>query len=192
MAKRSLRSLPTPHTPSSCASDRGIQPEKVRVPSTVALDDVDSKSTLISPALVVHGRIPGLDSDGCESIADEATALCRISQLFAGATIIISSNLEVMLVSAADGVRTGLLIFTTALSPDGVFVIMIVARVPTSEMDTAPARRMTQLQRRALDQPRNTATMTRARHGTVHADVLRGLIFALSLTLLAPGVRIAV
>lgn len=81
---------------SLCLGERDIQPEKLTVSSTVTLDEVDGKPTVVSSALVVHGRVAGLDPDGFESVVDEAAALCPISRLFAGATIIISSDLEPM------------------------------------------------------------------------------------------------
>lgn len=79
-----------------CLGDRGIQPERLAVSSTVTLDEVDGKPSIVSSALVVHGRVPELDPDGFQSAVDEAAALCPISRLFAGATISLSSNLESM------------------------------------------------------------------------------------------------
>lgn len=69
--------------------------------------------------------------------------------------------------------------------------VVAVALAATLGMGMVQARRMTQLRLRALDQPRDTALATRVRRGAVRAGVLRGLIGALSLTLLALGVRIA-
>jgi len=69
--------------------------------------------------------------------------------------------------------------------------VVAVALAATLGMGMVQARRMTQLRRRALEQPRDTALATRVRRGAVRAEVLRGLIGVLSLTLLALGVRIA-
>jgi osmotically inducible protein OsmC len=79
---------------SLCLGGRDLQPEKLTVSSTVTLDDVDGRPTIVSSALVVHGRVPGLDIDGFQTAVDEAAALCPISRLFAGATIMVSSDLD--------------------------------------------------------------------------------------------------
>jgi lipoyl-dependent peroxiredoxin len=81
---------------SLCLGERDIRAEKLTVSSTVTLDDVDGRPTIVSSALVVHGRVPGLDADGFQTAVDAAAALCPISRLFAGATIIVSSDLEPM------------------------------------------------------------------------------------------------
>jgi lipoyl-dependent peroxiredoxin len=79
-----------------CLGERDIQPERLAVSSTVTLDGVDGKPTVVSSTLVVHGKVPGLDPEGFRSAVDEAAALCPISRLFAGATISVTSDLEPM------------------------------------------------------------------------------------------------
>jgi osmotically inducible protein OsmC len=79
-----------------CLGERDVQPERLTVSSTVTLDEVDGRPTIVSSALVVHGRVPGLDADGFQAAVDAAAALCPISRLFAGATIMVSSDLEPM------------------------------------------------------------------------------------------------
>jgi osmotically inducible protein OsmC len=79
-----------------CLGERDIQPERLAVSSTVTLDEVDGKPTVVSSALVVHGRVPGLDPDGFQKAVDDAAALCPISRLFAGAAISVSADLEPM------------------------------------------------------------------------------------------------
>jgi osmotically inducible protein OsmC len=79
-----------------CLGERDLQPEKLTVSSTVTLDEVEGRPTVVSSALVVHGRVPDLNADGFQEAVDEAAALCPISRLFAGATIVVSSNLEPM------------------------------------------------------------------------------------------------
>jgi osmotically inducible protein OsmC len=79
-----------------CLGKRDLQPERLTVSSTVTLDAVDGKPTVVSSALVVRGRMAGLDPDGFTSVVDEAAELCPISRLFAGATITIDSDLEPM------------------------------------------------------------------------------------------------
>jgi osmotically inducible protein OsmC len=79
-----------------CLGERDVQPEELTVSSTVILDEVNGRPTIVSSALVVHGRVPGLDADGLQTAVDEAAALCPISRLLAGATIMVSSDLEPM------------------------------------------------------------------------------------------------
>jgi uncharacterized membrane protein len=69
--------------------------------------------------------------------------------------------------------------------------VVAVVLAATLWVGMAQARRMTRLRRRALDQPGDTALATRVLRGALRAQVLRGLIGALSLSLLALGVRIA-
>lgn len=75
---------------------RDVQPEELTVSSTVTLDEVDGLPTIVSSALVIHCRVPGLDAAGLQTAVDEAAALCPISRLFAGATLTVSSDLEPM------------------------------------------------------------------------------------------------
>lgn len=79
-----------------CLGERDLQPQKLTVSATVTLDDVDGTPTIVSSALVVHGKVPGLDADGFQAAVDAAAALCPISRLFAGATIMVSSDLKPM------------------------------------------------------------------------------------------------
>lgn len=70
-----------------------VQPERLTVSSTVTLDEVDGLPTVVSSALTVHGRVPGMDADAFQSVVDEAAELCPISRLFAGAAITVSADL---------------------------------------------------------------------------------------------------
>ena len=49
---------------SLCLGERNIEAEKLTVSSTVTLDEVDGRPTVVSSALVVTGRVPGLDAEG--------------------------------------------------------------------------------------------------------------------------------
>lgn len=64
------------------------------VTATVALDEVDGRPTIISSALRVRGRVPGLDATGFQAAVDEAAALCPVSRLFAGAQIGVTAELD--------------------------------------------------------------------------------------------------
>lgn len=81
---------------SLCLGEHHFQAERLTVSSTITLDDVDGRSTVVASALVVRGRVPGLDADGFQSAIDEVAALSPISRLFAGATITVSADLETM------------------------------------------------------------------------------------------------
>jgi hypothetical protein len=74
---------------------------------------------------------------------------------------------------------------------DFATVAAAVVATLAATLGMVQARRMTQLRRRAFEQPRDTAPATRVRRSAVRAGVLRGLTGALSLTLLPLGVRIA-
>lgn len=54
----------------------------------------DLGPTVVSSALVVRGAVPGLDVAGFLAAVDEATDLCLISRLFAGATVTVTGQLE--------------------------------------------------------------------------------------------------
>lgn len=77
-----------------CLGERDLQPQKLSVSSTVTLDDVDGRPTIVSSTLVVRGRVPGLNADGFQAAVDQAAGLCPMSRLFAGASITVSSDLE--------------------------------------------------------------------------------------------------
>jgi len=79
---------------SLCLGERDVEADRLTVSSTVTLDEVDGRPTVVSSALLVTGKVPGLDAEGFRSAVEEAGALCPISRLFAGATITISSELE--------------------------------------------------------------------------------------------------
>jgi osmotically inducible protein OsmC len=69
-------------------------PEGLEVTATVSLGDVGDRPTVVSSALKVLARVPGLEPGAFTSIVDEAAALCPISRLFAGATITVDAVLE--------------------------------------------------------------------------------------------------
>jgi lipoyl-dependent peroxiredoxin len=69
-------------------------PERLEIFATVTLAEVDHRPTIVSSALKVRGRAPGLDADTFQSVVDEAADLCPISRLFAGAQISVTAELE--------------------------------------------------------------------------------------------------
>jgi osmotically inducible protein OsmC len=60
---------------------------------TKHLDEVDGTPAIVSSALQVYGRVPGLDAAGFQQAVDEAAALCPVSRLFAGAKISVAAAL---------------------------------------------------------------------------------------------------
>jgi osmotically inducible protein OsmC len=74
--------------------ERKADPQQLTVTSTVTLDEVDGKPTVISSALSVRAKVVGVDPDGFRAAVDEASALCPISRLFAGAEITVDATLE--------------------------------------------------------------------------------------------------
>jgi lipoyl-dependent peroxiredoxin len=79
---------------SLCLGEHKAEPQRLTVSSTVTLDEVDGKPTIVSSALTVRGQVPGLDADGFRAAVDEAAALCPISRLYAGAQITVDATLE--------------------------------------------------------------------------------------------------
>lgn len=67
-------------------------PRTLTVSSTVTLDAVDGKPTIVSAALDVTGDVPGIDAATFTTIVDEAAALCPISRLFAGTAITVAAH----------------------------------------------------------------------------------------------------
>lgn len=72
--------------------DHKATPTSLKVASTVTLDAVDGKPTIVSAALTVEGDVPGIDEATFNAIVDEAAALCPISRLFAGTTITVHTT----------------------------------------------------------------------------------------------------
>lgn len=78
---------------SLCLGERKVEPQQLTVSSTVTLDEVDGKPTVVSSALTVRCQAAKLDASTFQSAVDEAAALCPISRLFAGAEITINAEL---------------------------------------------------------------------------------------------------
>ncbi len=71
-----------------------LTPDELEVSSTVTLDEVDGKPTVVSSAITVIASVPGVEADAFQSIVGEAAALCPISRLFAGANITVDAKLR--------------------------------------------------------------------------------------------------
>lgn len=68
--------------------------DQLTVEASVTLDEVDGAPTVTTSALRVRARVPGLDEAGFAKVVEQASALCPISRLFAGATITVDAALE--------------------------------------------------------------------------------------------------
>jgi lipoyl-dependent peroxiredoxin len=69
-------------------------PERLAVTATVTLDEVGGVPTIVSSHLDVTARVPGLDPADFDAVIGEASDLCPVSRLFAGATITVGAALE--------------------------------------------------------------------------------------------------
>lgn len=74
-------------------AEHKVQPTKLTVGSTVTLDEVGGKPTVVSSAITVTGVVPDIDEAMFQSIVQEAAELCPISRLFAGAAITVDATL---------------------------------------------------------------------------------------------------
>ena len=73
-------------------SEHKMTPKKLTVGSTVTLDAVDGKPTIVSAAITVMGDVPGIDNATFQSVVKEAAELCPISRLFAGTAITVEAT----------------------------------------------------------------------------------------------------
>jgi len=69
-------------------------PERLAISAAVTLDEADGVPTIVSPRLTVTARIPGLDPADFDAVIAEASALCPVSRLFAGAKVTVDAVLE--------------------------------------------------------------------------------------------------
>lgn len=62
----------------------GSPPERLEVTAEVTFDRVDGKWTVISSKLTVRGRVPGIDNDRFQAIAQQTKDGCPISRALVG------------------------------------------------------------------------------------------------------------
>lgn len=74
--------------------EHGAAPERLLVTATVTLDEDGGVPTIVSSHLNVAARVPGLDRADFTAVVGEATELCPVSRLFAGAKISVDAELE--------------------------------------------------------------------------------------------------
>ncbi len=69
-------------------------PERLAITATVTLDEAGGVPTIVSSHLEVTARVPGLAPADFDAVIGEASELCPVSQLFAGAKITVDATLE--------------------------------------------------------------------------------------------------
>ena len=62
----------------------GTPPERLDVSAEVTFDQVEGGWRVVSSALTVRGRVPGLDADGFRRAAEGAKDNCPVSQALKG------------------------------------------------------------------------------------------------------------
>ena len=62
----------------------GTPPEKLEVSATVTFDQVDGSWTVVSSALKVRGKVPGMDAAAFQQAAEGARDNCPISRALKG------------------------------------------------------------------------------------------------------------
>ena len=73
----------------------GTPPEKLEVGASVTFDNVDGAFKVVSSALVVRGRVPGMDEAAFKQAAEAAKDGCPISQaLKSNVTLSVEATLE--------------------------------------------------------------------------------------------------
>lgn len=69
-------------------------PERLAITATVTLDESGGVPTIVSSHLDVTASVPRLDKAEFETVVSEASELCPVSRLFAGAKITVDAILE--------------------------------------------------------------------------------------------------
>lgn len=69
-----------------------LRAQGMRVAATVTLDEVDGVPTIVSSALQVVADVDGVDDEGLQTVVREATALCPVSRLLAGAQVTVHAE----------------------------------------------------------------------------------------------------
>lgn len=74
--------------------EHDLTPTQLTVSSEISLDPVDGAPTITTSTITVRAQVPGVDAAAFEGIINEASSLCPVSRLFAGATITVDAQLE--------------------------------------------------------------------------------------------------
>lgn len=74
--------------------ERKVVPERLAITATVTLDEAGGIPTIVSSHLDVTAWVAGLDPAGFDAVIAEASELCPVSRLFAGAKVTVDAALE--------------------------------------------------------------------------------------------------
>lgn len=74
--------------------ERKTLPERLAITATVTLGQAGDVPAIVSSHLDVTARVPGLDKTAFDTVVGEASDLCPVSRLFAGAKITVDAALE--------------------------------------------------------------------------------------------------
>lgn len=158
--------------------------ERLTVSATLALDEIDSRPTIVSSTLEVRALVSGLGEAEFQSAVAEAADLCPVSRLFTGADVTVSSAALVV----AFGIGASLLSARSRSGPLIASIAIAAVLVVTTVCGIAQARRLGRTRQQALVEPVDSDFSERVRREAGNAGALRAVIGALSLTLLALGV----
>ena len=78
---------------SGALTQANIPPERIHTTATVTVEKQESGFVITKSALVLHAKVPGIDKEKFEQIANEAKANCPVSRLFK-AEITLEINLD--------------------------------------------------------------------------------------------------
>lgn len=68
-------------------ANHGHTPESVDTTAAVTLAEVDGKPTITTVELTTQARVPGIDGQTFQQIADEAKGFCPVTRALAGVTV---------------------------------------------------------------------------------------------------------
>lgn len=71
----------------------GFTPDSVRTTATASLEFIDGAATIARIDLDTTGRVPNIDADQFQKLAEVAKANCPVSRLYKGADIRVNAKL---------------------------------------------------------------------------------------------------
>jgi osmotically inducible protein OsmC len=78
---------------SGALTQANTPPERIHTTATITLEKQESGFVITKSALVLHAKVPGIDKEKFEQVANGAKANCPVSRLFK-AEITLEINLE--------------------------------------------------------------------------------------------------
>lgn len=74
--------------------EHGFEPRRLTVDASVSLDGVDGRPTIVSSTVTVRAVVRQMSDEQFATALDDASDLCPVSRLFAGADINVDGALE--------------------------------------------------------------------------------------------------